>query len=93
MEHLDKSIFIRAISKKDRHQFTIEWSDGRISDYRLSDVQRLCPCAACCEKKIDNSMDKVEAVQISSVGGYALQIIFTRGCSKGIYPFSLLRQM
>ncbi len=93
MEHVNKPIFIRAISKKDRHQFTIEWSDGRINDYRLCDVQRLCPCAACLEKKNDNSLDKVEAVQIFSVGGYALQIIFTQGCSKGIYPFSLLRQM
>jgi len=92
MNQTQNPVFIRAIAKKDRHQFTIEWSDGRISDYRLSDVQRHCPCARCLGKNLD-AEDDVEAVRIFSVGEYALQIIFTKGCSKGIFPFSLLRKL
>ncbi len=95
-EKLTKNSFdVKSISKIDQHRFTIEWSDGRISDYRLSDVQRLCPCARCRGKNEGEcaAYEDVEAVQISKIGGYALQIIFTKGCSKGIYPFQLLRQL
>jgi DUF971 family protein len=93
-------IYIRAIQQKDRHRFTIEWTDGKISQLRLSDVQRNCTCAKCrCEmtgKMLvapDELSDDVEALRIASVGRYALQIYFTNGCSKGIYPFHLLRSL
>jgi DUF971 family protein len=100
MAEIEKTIFIRTIHQKDRHWFTIEWSDGKMTDYRLSDLQRQCTCARCRDEmtgeqlidpsKIDND---VEATRIISVGSYALQVFFTKGCSKGIYPFWLLRQM
>jgi DUF971 family protein len=99
MKGAENPIFIRAIRQKDRHWFTIEWSDGKISDYRLSDLQRQCVCARCRDEKTGKQLidpseidDDVEAVRIVSIGSYALQIFFTRGCSKGIYPFWLLRQ-
>ena len=40
-----------------------------------------------------NASDEVEALQIVNVGRYALKIDFTKGCSRGIYPFSLLRSL
>lgn len=94
MDPIDRAIFIRTLRQRDRHWFTIEWSDGKIFDYRLSDLQRRCPCARCRES-IDSSTidDHVTASRIVSVGNYALQIFFTKGCSKGIYPFWMLRQM
>jgi DUF971 family protein len=94
------SVFIRAISQKDRQQFTIEWTDGKIYRYRLCDLQRQCTCARCRDEhtgkmKINPAdIDEyVEALRIVSIGSYALQIYFTKGCSKGIYPFWLLRQL
>ncbi len=98
MAEMNNSIFIRAIRQRDRHRFTIEWTDGKISDYRLSDLQRNCTCAKCRDEltgevRVDpSSIDEdVEALRLVSVGRYALQIYFTKGCSKGIYPFRLLR--
>lgn len=100
MAVIDHSIFIRSIRQKDDHWFTIEWSDGMISDYRLSDLQRQCPCARCREERTGEQRaalskidDDVRASRIVSVGGYALQVFFTKGCSKGIYPLWMLRQM
>lgn len=94
------SFFIRVIEQKDRHRFTIEWTDGKICSYRLSDLQRQCTCANCRDEqtgkmKIDPAIidEGVEALRIVSVGSYALQIHFTKGCSKGIYPFWLLRKI
>ncbi len=98
MEKIDSPIFIRAIEQKGLHRFTIEWTDGKLSEYRYCDLQRNCMCARCRDEvtgqmKIDPALisDDVEAVRIVSVGRYALQIYFSKGCSKGIYPFSLLR--
>lgn len=100
MEEIGEAFFIRSIRQKDLHRFTIEWSDGKITDHRLSDLQRRCTCAHCRDERtgkslVDPSMidDNVQALRIVSVGNYALQVYFTEGCSKGIYPFWLLRQM
>lgn len=91
-------VFVREIKQNDPHRFTIEWSDGIISEYRLSDLQRMCSCARCRDEKtgrvlIDPSSisDDLQAVRIVSVGRYALKIFFSKGCSKGIYSFKLLR--
>lgn len=94
------AVLIRRIFQKDRYRFTIEWTDGKISTYKLSDLQRQCTCAGCRDEKTGRSLidqrsidEEVLAVQIVNVGRYALKIDFTKGCSKGIYPFAMLRQM
>ena len=91
---------IRNIHQKDRYRFTIEWTDGKICDYKLCDLQKRCPCASCRDEKTGQSLidtksidEDVQAVQIVNVGRYALKIVFTQGCSKGIYLFSLLRDL
>jgi DUF971 family protein len=99
MAVIDDPVFIRTINQKNRYWFTIEWSDGKLFNYHLSELQLHCPCACCHEERtgkqwIDHSrVDEVTADRIVSVGSYGLQIFFTKGCSKGIYPFRLLRQI
>jgi DUF971 family protein len=97
---MTNKMFIRKIFQKDQYRFTIEWTDGKISDYRLSDLQRQCTCAKCRDEQTGQALihpdsidDAVQAVQIVNVGRYALRIDFTSGCSKGIYSFSLLRAL
>lgn len=89
---------IKKIIQKDKATFTIEWSDGVILDYSLSDLQKRCPCAKCMDastgkRMIDEtSIDlNVQAKKIMNVGRYALRIEFTTGCSSGIYGFDMLR--
>lgn len=82
-------IGIMSLHQKDLHTFTIEWSDGKIADYRLSDLQRRCPCARCRGEQPQIDED-VQARQFFNVGSYALQVVFDRGCSKGIYPLEML---
>lgn len=88
---------IRHIKQKDNYTFTIEWSDNLIADYRLSDLQKHCPCAKCNDEVTGRSLINeksinfdVKAVKIVSVGSYALRVQFTSGCSSGIYDFDLL---
>lgn len=94
----DKYVLIRRIFQKDRYRFTIEWTDGKIVDYRLSDLQRHCTCAKCRDETTGRFLvdpaaidEDVEAVQIESIGRYGLRVDFTSGCSKGIYSFGFLR--
>ncbi len=78
------------IKVEDRYHFSIEWLDGIKNLYQFSDVQRLCPCIECLNKAQTDNSD-VEGIKIVPVGRYGIQVIFSKGCSKGIYPFSYLR--
>lgn len=80
------------LTQKDRHEFEIQWSDDLVQRFRLSDLQERCPCARCELVKRDMNPD-VMAMKLTKVGNYALKIQFTEGCSNGIYPFELLREI
>jgi DUF971 family protein len=91
---------IKSILQKDNCTFQIQWSDGAVNDYRLSSLQKNCPCANCYDaserkQKVSPKMidENVRATQITNVGRYALRIRFTSGCSMGIFSFALLREL
>ncbi len=89
-------VLLKKICQVDNHHFSIEWTDGCISKYRLSTLQQQCPCAGCSEARKQGALsvdEDVTAVRISSVGRYALRVQFRRGCSAGIFDFSLLRYL
>ncbi len=95
---MNAPLFLRRIWQKDNYTFSIQWDDESIQDFRLSDLQRSCPCAHCTDeltgkRLINHEMiaDDVKAVFIRSVGRYGLKIQFTSGCSTGIYTFDRLR--
>lgn len=88
------------IWQKDNQIFSIQWNDGVSQDFRLSELQRNCPCANCTdeitgEKLVDprTISDDLKAIVIRSVGRYGLRIQYSSGCSTGIYSFDRLRQM
>lgn len=93
-------LLIRQIKQKDNYTFSIIWNDGKEQCFRLSTLQRLCPCAQCCDEqtgqRLNNPVgikDDVRAFHIRNVGRYALKIYFTSGCSTGIYSFDFLRRL
>lgn len=93
-------VLVKAIHQKDNHTFSIKWSDGIVNDYRLSALQKRCPCAKCFDattgKRVmgENRIEEdVRAVRINNIGRYALRIQFTSGCSTGIYSFAMLREL
>jgi ATP-binding protein involved in chromosome partitioning len=91
---------VSRVLQKDLHHFTVEWSDGQASDYRLSDLQKQCPCARCVDEVTGKRLSDASAIDpqvgaksIASVGRYALKVEFTSGCSTGLYSFEMLREM
>lgn len=96
----NRAIYLKKIIQIDNFSFSIEWNDGRIGKYFLSNLQRLCPCAGCHDestgKKIldpQSLQTDVKAIRIQNVGRYALRIEFTSGCSTGIYDYNMLYDM
>lgn len=94
------SLGIAKIWQLDNHCFSIEWSDGVIQKFRLSDIQKNCPCAGCYDVEHHSRLpgapsvqEDVRALSLKNVGQYALQIRFTSGCSAGIYSFAFLKSL
>lgn len=93
-------ILIKEIKQVDNYTFSIVWSDDQQQFFRLSTLQKACPCANCVDEKTGRPLldastvkENVRAMTLKSIGRYALQIQFTSGCSTGIYTFTMLRQL
>lgn len=88
---MNKVFIPKEIYQVDNYTFAILWSDGKVQHYRLSDLQKACPCAQCSFAKNPVKED-VRALYIASVGRYALRVQFASGCSNGIYSFDKLKE-
>lgn len=86
-------VFIKKLEQLSNYVFQIVWNDEKVSLFRLSDLQKRCPCARCQEMDAKEGDKEVRASKISSIGNYALRIDFTSGCSRGVFTFQLLRQI
>lgn len=77
-----------------RYAFCLEWSDGEKTEHHLKDLQKECPCKACHESLGKSDVDPlVLAEKVEMVGKYGFRILYTSGCSQGIYSFELLRRL
>ncbi len=83
----------RTLQKQGVSYFEIVWSDGVKKKLCPADVQKRCPCSRCIGSKQLRLNPGVQIISCEQVGNYALQIQFTEGCSQGIYPFQLLREI
>ena len=94
-----KRSFLTGVGRKNS-ALALAWNDGGQTLHVPADLRRSCPCATCVDEhtgqKIlkDKSVpDSLEIVQLSSVGRYAIQILFSDGHQTGIYTFERLSQI
>jgi DUF971 family protein len=76
----------------------IGWADGATSrlPHRLLRMQ--CRCAACEQQRRHGAGPpdagaELRLVRIDAVGGHGLNLAFSDGHDRGIYPWALLRQL
>lgn len=74
---------------KDSEHLRVEWKDGVVKEIPLAELQASCPCIRCKEKS--RKVEQVLADRIEKMGRYAMSVHYQSGCSKGIYPFAMLR--
>ena len=57
-------------------------------------LRSACKCAHCVRARIDGvfpeRFDGIAVVQVSPIGGYAVNLTFSDGHARGIYPWALL---
>ena len=75
----------------------IAWNDGATALIAAPGLRRACRCAACTAARATGKSVTAEAdVTISAVepiGGYAINVAFSDGHARGIYPWAFLREL
>lgn len=66
--------------------------DKMTSEFKAKTLQKFCPCVKCEKQRVEPE-DGVKVLQVDHVGRYAVSMKFSSGCSKGIFPFALLRRL
>jgi DUF971 family protein len=85
-------------------ELAIKWDDDSECFIPLEKLRRACPCAGCQgETDIMGNLYKnpdkpltakaFELVKITSVGGYAIQPVWTDGHNTGIFSFEYLQHL
>ncbi len=84
---------VKNIQQKSGKFLIIEWSNGVRSKYHFAELQERCPCVRCLAKEKKSIDPDVIATGIEQVGRFGIKIAFSSGCSRGIYPFKLIREL
>lgn len=79
-----------------RGRLDLSWPDGSASSWTHAALRAACPCAECrARRRAGQAMavdDQVRIAAIEPVGAYGLNLGFTDGHARGIYPFEVLGQ-
>ncbi len=80
--------------------FFIAWDDGAECTYPHRYLRGNCGCASCVSESTGQRLVSEQMVDVTvhptavtSVGNYAVQIVWSDGHATGIYPFDRLRRL
>lgn len=75
---------------------TIRWTNGRAQHITHAQLRRACGCAECRRLRLDGAtIDITPDVTLIDLRpmGYGVQLVFSDGHERGIYPWSYLEQI
>ncbi|RON24507.1 hypothetical protein BK660_02215 [Pseudomonas brassicacearum] len=79
-----------------KQQLRLNWPDGREQRLDHAELRRQCPCSQCRAFRLQGLTVKVDprirVVELNAQG-YGLQLIFSDGHERGIYPWPYLAQL
>lgn len=70
----------------------LQWADGA-TELAADRLRAACRCGGCRARAPTPGEAAVDLVNAAPVGQYALQLIFSDGHDRGIYPWTWLREM
>ncbi|PTT71069.1 DUF971 domain-containing protein, partial [Pseudomonas sp. HMWF007] len=74
----------------------LSWPDGRESVLNHAELRRQCPCSQCRAFRLKGMTprvdDRVRLIEINPQG-YGMQLVFSDGHQRGIYPWDYLAQL
>jgi len=74
----------------------LQWPDGSTLSLSHTRLRALCPCSQCRAARLAGRIDLVNAgVQIQGISnqGYGVQLVFSDGHARGIYPWDYLLRL
>jgi DUF971 family protein len=75
----------------------IRWQDGTLQKLGNGFLRTNCQCASCKASRHNGGMlsvaPNVRIVDIIQVGSYAVQLVFSDGHQRGIFPWAYLRNL
>ena len=90
----------RQIKQEDDFTLKITWADDKECSYKSSELRRSCPCAQCVNEwtgervlKPESIAEEIEIRDLSLVGRYAINFLWSDGHETGIYSFRYLREL
>ncbi|MFJ7107294.1 DUF971 domain-containing protein [Pseudomonas sp. NPDC098740] len=76
-----------------KQQLRLNWPDGREQLLDHAELRRQCPCSQCRAFRLQGLTVKVDPrIRVTELNGqgYGLQLIFSDGHERGIYPWPYL---
>jgi len=82
-------------NRREHGELVLQWDDGEqvISHARLRGA---CPCSQCRAGRLGGRIDLVsDTVRVERVEGqgYGIQLVFSDGHERGIYPWAYLKEL
>lgn len=75
----------------------LRWPDGEVSRFTHAQLRAACPCSECRARgragEPVGADEQIRVVTVEPVGAYGLNLAFTDGHRRGIYPFELLAEL
>ena len=72
------------------HRLRLQWPDG-IAELSAQALRAACRCGGCRGRAV--SGEGAQLADAAPVGEYAVQLIFSDGHDRGIYPWQLLHDL
>lgn len=73
------------------------WSDGFLAQLSSVDLRRACRCATCVQQRRNSGVLTVpistRLASVLAVGEMGLQLVFSDGHDRGIYPWPFLHEL
>jgi DUF971 family protein len=75
----------------------VRWEDGSEHAFTHAELRAACPCSGCRKLRIaGGTVEAPDAVRLTGIepaGANALNLAFSDGHARGIYPFALLGEL
>ncbi|MCU1760657.1 DUF971 domain-containing protein [Pseudomonas sp. 14P_8.1_Bac3] len=83
-------------NSRSKQQLRLNWPDGREQLLNHAELRRQCPCSRCRAFRLQGLTplvdSRVSVVELNAQG-YGLQLIFSDGHERGIYPWAYLSSL
>lgn len=83
-------------NSRSQRQLHLRWPDGREQVLGHAELRRQCPCSQCRAFRLRGTPsmvdDRIQVIELNPQG-YGVQMVFSDGHERGIFPWAFLAQL